>query len=78
MITQKILNSHVCSSDDSESKSIIVDESVSKRVIVNAYSLEERRLKSVHISVNTSKVKDTNNESVNESESKDAKNKTKD
>ena len=46
---------NVCSTDKSESKS----------VIINACYLDKSESKSVHISVNTSKVKDTTNETNN-------------
>ena len=83
--TQNFPNLHVYSSDESESKIIDADEnklyaysteeSESKSVIVNTCSLDKSKSKSVHISVNMSKVDNENNDSFNTSELKYAKNK---
>ena len=76
MSMENIPNSHFCSLDDSESKSINMektlsqvcstDERESKSVIVNACSLEKSKWKSVHISVNTSEVKEAINKTKDE------------
>ena len=49
-----------------------------KRVIINTCSLDENESKSNHISVNTSKVKDSNNEMMKTIKVKVTKNETKD
>ena len=69
MSTQNIHNVHVYSSDEIESKRINTEESKfhvyykdrseSKMIIFNACSLDKIKAKSVHRSVNTSKLKDT-------------------
>ena len=51
---------------------------VKKRVIINACYFDESKPKSVHTSANMSEVKDANNDSVNMSKVKYAKNKIKD
>ena len=72
MSTQNIPNLRVCYMEEIKLKIIKVDKSElcvysmdkseSKRVIVNACSSEKIESKSVHISVNTSEVKDAMNE----------------
>ena len=74
---QNIPDQLVCSTDDGESKRINADEKKSKRVIANACYSEESESKSVQISVNTSKVKDENNESFNTRKVKYTNNETK-
>ena len=76
MSTQNIPNLHVCPSDENESKRINADERESKRVIVNVCYSGKIESKIIHISVNTSEVKDAKNESVNTREVKDANNET--
>ena len=55
-------NLHVCSTDKIKSKRIKAGDRNSKRVVVNACSSEKSESKSVHITFNTSKVKDAINE----------------
>ena len=67
MSTQKNPNLHVCSTDEIKPKRIKADESESdihskdkgesKKFIVNACYLDERKSKSAHISVNKSRIK---------------------
>ena len=74
--TQKTPDFRVFYSDESESKRINADETLShvcstderesKSVIVNEYYLEKSESKSVHIRVNTSEVKDAMNETKDE------------
>ena len=62
MSTQNIPNLYVCYTNDRESKIINADKSESRRVNVNACSMDESESKSAHeinISVNKSEVKDT-------------------
>ena len=56
IIPQKISDSHICSLDKSEAKSINGDKSKS-----HVCSTDESESKSVHISVNTIEVEDANN-----------------
>ena len=49
IITQKIPNSRVCSTDMSKSKSINADERKSKRFNVNAYSMYKNESKRVTV-----------------------------
>ena len=66
--TQKIPISHVCDSNDSESKRIIVDENLlkvcstdekeSESVIIDEGSMEKSESESVHNSINTNKEED--------------------
>ena len=70
--TQNIPNLHVCSSEESELKRInadktlshvcSTDKSESRSIIVNACSTDKSKSKRVHISVNTSEVKDAMDE----------------
>ena len=84
MNTQIIPTLNVCYLDNSELKSINADDRKEnlfstdkkkpKRFIVNACYSYEMESKSVHISVNTRKVKYATNKSVNTSKVKYAKN----
>ena len=56
IIPKKISDSHICSLDKSEAKSINGDKSKS-----HVCSTDESESKSVHISVNTIEVEDANN-----------------
>ena len=76
MSRQKIPNYRVCSTIEMESNSTntdkkklhvcYTDKRESKMVIANAYSSDKSKSKIVHISVNTSEVKDANNETNGE------------
>ena len=67
MSKQNMSNSRVCYMNDSELKSVHINKIESKRIKSNACSTDKSKSKSVHkiyISVNTNKVKDTNDENL--------------